>query len=171
MRKEYDEAFKKNYAIQFLKRKLEENPLTLPISRVRFSTGIIDLAKKGLMRKGFRNKDRRKVTGINYDLIIDLKETEVARPVIAVIPLTVRIVCGDCMGSDPHCAACNGKGSYKSFRNLKVEFPCSTLVHDRVYEFELSKFRPDSFTHFKKKSLKVKLSIHKNIPCRQKTVL
>ncbi|MDF3818642.1 DnaJ domain-containing protein [Leptospira sp. 96542] len=170
-RKSYDDIYKKNYAIQFLKRKLEEQPLVLPISRVRFSTGILDLAKRGLMRKGFRNKDRRKVTGINYDLMVDLKETETQRPVIAVIPLTVRIVCRDCMGSDPHCPSCAGKGSYKSSRNLKFEFPQSTIKNGRIFEFDLSKFRPDSFTHFKKKSLRVKLIIHKIIPCRARNVV
>ncbi len=168
-RKNYDDSFKKSYAIQFIKSKLEDMPLTLPISRVRFSTGILDLAKKGLMRKGFRTKDRRKITGIHYDLILDLKESELLRPVVAVVPLTVRIVCRDCMGGDPHCPSCNGRGSYKSSRNLKVEFPISTLVHNRIYEFDLSKFRPDSFTHFKKKYLKVKLFVHKNIPCRVKS--
>ncbi|XDD46117.1 DnaJ domain-containing protein [Leptospira sp. WS39.C2] len=170
-RKNYDEEFKKNYAKAFLKRKLEEHPIVLPVSRVRFTTGIIDLAKRGLMRKGFRNKDRRKVTGIDYDLVIDLKESETSRPVIAVIPLTVRIVCRDCMGSDPHCQACNGRGSYKGYRKLNVEFPISTLIPSKIFEFDLSKFRPDSFTHFKKKNLRVKLLIHKNIPLRTKTAV
>lgn len=170
-RKSYDEEFKRNYAREFVKRKLEEHPVVLPVSRVRFTTGILELAKRGLMRKGFRNKDRRKVTGIDYDLIIDIKESEIIRPVIAVIPLTVRIVCRDCMGGDPHCPACSGRGSYKGYKNLKVEFPKSALLHGKVFEFDLSKFRPDSFTHFKKKYLRVKLLVHKNIPLRVKSAV
>ncbi|TGL08381.1 molecular chaperone DnaJ [Leptospira bouyouniensis] len=171
MRKQYDEEFKKNYAMAFLKRKLEEHPIVLPVSRVRFTTGMIELAKRGLMRKGFRNKDRRKVTGIDYDLVIDLKESEIQRPIIVVIPLTVRIVCRDCMGSDPHCAACSGRGSYKGYSKLKVEFPVSSLIPSKIFEFDLSKFRPNSFTHFKKKYLRVKLLVHKNIPLRTKTAV
>lgn len=171
MRKQYDEEFKKNYAKAFLKRKLEEHPIVLPVSRVRFTTGMIELAKRGLMRKGFRNKDRRKVTGIDYDLVIDLKESEIQRPIIVVIPLTVRIVCRDCMGSDPHCAACSGRGSYKGYSKLKVEFPVSSLIPSKIFEFDLSKFRPNSFTHFKKKYLRVKLLVHKNIPLRTKTAV
>ncbi|MGV3666840.1 MAG: DnaJ domain-containing protein [Leptospira bouyouniensis] len=170
-RKQYDEEFKKNYAKAFLKRKLEEHPIVLPVSRVRFTTGMIELAKRGLMRKGFRNKDRRKVTGIDYDLVIDLKESEIQRPIIVVIPLTVRIVCRDCMGSDPHCAACSGRGSYKGYSKLKVEFPVSSLIPSKIFEFDLSKFRPNSFTHFKKKYLRVKLLVHKNIPLRTKTAV
>ncbi|TGN17361.1 J domain-containing protein [Leptospira idonii] len=160
----YDEIYKKIQAARFLKEQVSlSSPIILPPSRVSFSTGILDLAKRGLMRKGFRTKDRRKVTGINYDIIIRIKERETFRRIIATIPLTVRIVCRDCMGGNPHCPACNGAGSYKSSRNLKVEFPPSTLQNNRLFEFDLSKFRPDSFTHFKKKLLKVKLQIEKKI--------
>jgi molecular chaperone DnaJ len=159
----YDESFKKFRAAEFIKQAIYKSaPIVLPPSRISFSTGILELAKKGLMRKGFRTKDRRKVTGINYDIIVNIKEKEIMRRVIATIPLTARIVCQDCMGSDLHCPACDGAGSYKSSRNLKVEFPPSTIQDHRIYEFDLSKFRPDSYTHFKKKSLRVMIHISKN---------
>ncbi|MDZ4728230.1 MAG: DnaJ domain-containing protein [Leptospira sp.] len=163
-RKAYDESFRKFRAIQFIKDEINKSaPIVLPPSRVNFGNGILDLAKKGLMRKGFREKDRRKVTGINYDIIIQIKEKESFRRVIAMIPLTVRIVCRVCMGGDPHCPSCDGAGSYKGSRNLNVEFPPNTIQDNRIYEFDLSKFRPDSYTHFKKKSLKVKLQVSKKI--------
>ncbi|BDA77407.1 molecular chaperone DnaJ [Leptospira kobayashii] len=164
-RTKYDEIYKKYQAARFLQKQVSLSaPIVLPPSRVTFSTGILDLAKRGLMRKGFRTKDRRKVTGINYDIIVHIKEKEAIRRVIALIPLTVRVVCRDCMGGDPHCSSCDGAGSYKSSRNLKVEFPPSTLQNNRLFEFDLSKFRPDSFTHFKKKLLRVKLHIERKIP-------
>ncbi len=163
-RKFYDDAFKKFRAVEFIRDEINRSaPIILPPSRVSFSTGISELAKKGLMRKGYRTKDRLKVTGINYDIIVQIKDREALRRVIATIPLTVRIVCQVCMGGDPHCRACDGAGSYKSSRNLKVEFPPSTLQNNRIFEFHLSKFRPDSYTHFKKKSLRVMIHIMKKI--------
>lgn len=165
-REAYDLQFKKNFAKNFIKRTLTERPITLPTSRVRFTTGILELAKRGLMRKGFRNKDRRKYTGILHDLVVDVKEEEREFRLVAKIPLTVRMVCRDCMGSDLHCPSCNGKGSYKGSRIVAVEFPKMGLDSEKTYEIDLSRFRPDSLTHFKKKILRVKLLLHKNIPLR-----
>ncbi len=163
-RKAYDEVYKKFEAVEFLRQEINKSPaIVLPPSRISFSTGILELAKKGLMRKGFRTKDRRKVTGINHDIIITIREKEIYRRVIASIPLTVRIVCQDCMGGDPHCPACDGAGSYKSSRNLNVEFPPSTIKDKRIFELDLSKFRPDTYTHFKKKSLRVMIHVAKKI--------
>jgi len=163
-RKDYDDSFKKIRAAEFIRAEINRSsPIVLPPSRISFSTGILELAKKGLMRKGFRTKDRRKVTGINYDIIVTIKEREAFRRVIATIPLTVRIVCQVCMGGDLHCPACDGAGSYKSSRNLKVEFPPNTIQDQRIFEFDLSKFRPDVYTHFKKKSLRVMIQISKKI--------
>lgn len=163
-RKSYDESFKKYRAVEFIRDKINKSsPLVLPPSRISFSTGILELAKRGLMRKGFRTKDRRKITGINHDIIVTVKEREMFRRIIATIPLTVRIVCQVCMGGDLHCPACDGAGSYKSSRNLRVEFPPTTLQDRRIFEFDLSKFRPDSYTHFKKKSLRVMIHISKKI--------
>ncbi|GBF51008.1 DnaJ domain protein [Leptospira ryugenii] len=160
LRKEYDEAFKKSKAIQFIQNELsKQKPFILPPSRIQLGNGILELARKGLMRKGFRNRDRKKITGINYDILIKIKKNESMRTIIAQIPLTVRIVCQTCMGGDPHCPGCDGAGSYKSSRNLTVEFPPSTIQNQRIYEFDLSKFRPDSYTHFKKKILRVKLHV------------
>jgi len=163
-RKEYDDSFKKIRAVEFIREEMNRSsPIVLPPARINFSTGILELAKRGLMRKGFRTKDRRKVTGINYDIVVTIKEREAIRRVIATIPLTVRIVCQVCMGGDLHCPACDGAGSYKGSRNLKVEFPPSTIQDRRIFEFDLSKFRPDAYTHFKKKSLRVMIQISKKI--------
>ena len=117
------------------------------------------LAKRGLLKVGFRTKDRKKYSGINHDVSLQIKKKEALFCVLAKIPLTVRILCPNCFGSNIHCKSCNGKGTYKGTRNLEVLFEPELLVNNKVYEFELSRFRPDKFIHFKKKILKVKIEI------------
>lgn len=133
--------------------------LVIPAARVIFPGSITHLARKGLLRKGLRNKDREKYTGINYDFCLLLKKEEIGKRITANIPLTVRILCPVCFGSDVYCGSCGGKGNYKGFRFLKLFFESEMIQHNRIYEFELSRFRPDRFVHFKKKTLKIKIEI------------
>lgn len=161
-RKSYDDLYQKlNSFKEALHQSPKEKAVYLTIDRVEYPTNISSLARKGLMKKGLRTKDRRKFTGINYDVLLQIRPEELGKKVVALIPQTVRVVCGDCLGSDLHCSACGGAGTYKSSRNLKVEFSPVSLQNGRMFSFDLSKFRPDSFTHFKKKILKVKILVQR----------
>ncbi|MCC5816101.1 MAG: DnaJ domain-containing protein [Leptospira sp.] len=131
----------------------------IPPSRVVFAHNVTEYAKKGLMRKGYRMKDRTKWTGIDYDVEIKVLESETKEILRANIPLTVRILCPDCYGSDIHCSACGGGGSYKSFRNLCVDLIPNRWKNGQTIDLELSKYRPDKLTYFKKKKIKIRLSV------------
>jgi DnaJ-class molecular chaperone len=131
----------------------------LPSSRVIFPRKMADLAKIGLMKKGLRNQDRKKKTNTYFDMILRFKFDELDQMILAKIPLTVRRICPDCMGSDIHCLVCGGKGSYKSTRELVLSFPPEYAKTHKFLELELGKFRPDQFTHFKKQFLKIKLEV------------
>ncbi len=161
-RSSYDELYLKLRSFkEALQQTSQDSAVYLPMDRVEYPTNISTLARKGLMRKGLRTKDRRKFTGIHYDILLQIRPEELGKKVVALIPQTVRVVCGECLGRDPHCSACGGAGTYKSSRNLKVEFSAASLQNGRMFSFDLSKFRPDSFTHFKKKILKVKILVQR----------
>ncbi|TGK22360.1 molecular chaperone DnaJ [Leptospira fluminis] len=132
----------------------------VPASRIIFSAKAVEFAKRGLLRAGFRNRDRRKYTGIYHDIRLCLTEEELEGTVLAAIPLVVRVLCPECRGSDLNCGSCGGKGTYKSFRYLKWKSGPGTLVPGRIYTLDLSGFRPDSFTHFKKREIKVKIEVY-----------
>ncbi|WCL48796.1 J domain-containing protein [Leptospira sp. GIMC2001] len=131
----------------------------LPSARVVFSHSLTEYSKIGLMRKGYRMKDRRKWTGINHDVELKILNKEVTQVIRAQIPLTVRVMCPDCMGSDLHCGACGGSGSYKSSRNLIIDLLPKHWQDGQVLELDLGKYRPDKLTYFKKRKLKIKLSV------------
>ncbi|MCX8000026.1 MAG: molecular chaperone DnaJ, partial [Leptospiraceae bacterium] len=75
------------------------------------------------------------------------------------IPLVVRVLCPECQGSNIHCECCNGKGTYKSTRDLQITLEPELLIHKKMYELDLSHFRPDHFVHFKKKKLVFQIQV------------
>lgn len=136
-----------------------QNSIVLPPSRIVYTSSLTNLARRGLMKVGLRNKDRKVGTGVFHDLDIFIKRSELDHQVIVNIPLVVRILCPECRGSNLHCESCKGIGTYKGTRDLQVAFEPSMLVHKKIYELHLSHFRPDKFVHFKKKALKVQIQI------------
>lgn len=164
-REGYDELYRKLHARARLNQHAMSNPMVeLANDRIQFPTTIYELARRGLMRKGFRTRDRRRFTGIHYDLVIHILPEELSRRVLVSVPLTVRSICQICYGSDLNCPSCNGSGSHKSSRKIKIEFTPGSMQNGRIFELDLSRFRPDPWTHFKKKTLIVKLQvIAKNI--------
>lgn len=158
--KEREDYDKRYLLLQNHNLKKSNQPFILPPDRIIYTTSMSFLAKKGLMRAGYRRVDRAKYTGIYHDLDILIKKEEAKKKIAVKIPLTVRILCPECMGSDIYCECCNGIGTYKGTRYLKVMFEPELIVNNRVYEFELSRFRPDKFIHFKKKKLRVKIEIY-----------
>ncbi|MCB1179198.1 MAG: DnaJ domain-containing protein [Leptospiraceae bacterium] len=152
IRNNYDLIYKKIFYIG-------KETITLPPARILYTGSLGDLAKKGLLKIGYRTKDRKKWTGVNHDLDILVKKSEREKTVIVKIPLTVRILCPSCLGSNIFCESCDGIGTYKSTRQLKLSFSPDLLIQDKIYELELSRFRPDRFIHFKKTRIKVKINI------------
>lgn len=158
-REEYDKAYLENLSLKTNAERVKKT-FILPQERLIYTTSMTFLARRGLLRAGFRRKDRAKYTGLNHDLDLLIKKEEAAKRILVKIPLTVRILCPECLGSNIYCECCNGIGTYKGTRILQVAFEPKLLVHNRVYEFELSRFRPDKFIHFKKKKLRIRIDIN-----------
>ncbi|RHX81583.1 J domain-containing protein [Leptospira yasudae] len=131
----------------------------IPSSRILYAGQAVEFAKRGLLRAGMRNKERKKYSGIHYDIRILLTNEELDSPLAAKIPLVVRVLCPDCRGSNVFCDSCGGKGTYKSFRNLNLEAEAGKLLPGKIYELDLSGLKPSGFVHFKKNLLKVKIEL------------
>lgn len=152
LREDYDTIYKKIYFKGL-------QTIELAPNRIVFTRSLSELARKGLLKVGYRTKDRNKYTGVSHDIDLLIKKDETTSRILVKIPLTVRILCPQCYGSDIFCESCNGIGTYKSTRNLKLSFSPELLSSNKIYELELSRFRPDKFIHFKKNRLRVKINI------------
>lgn len=151
-REQYDRIYLEKFST-------DSSTLILPESRLRFTGELSKFARMGLLKNGIRTKDRKKITGVSHDFDLYLRKEELHSRISVRIPLTVRILCPECRGSDIHCECCRGIGTYKSTRYLNLGFEKNTVVNERIYELELSRFRPDRFIHFKKRILRVKIII------------
>ncbi|MCB1321705.1 MAG: DnaJ domain-containing protein [Leptospiraceae bacterium] len=128
----------------------------IPLSRVRYPGSVARLARRGLMQRRFRNRDRRFYLNIDYDLELHLEPSELHSALAAQVPVVARNICPDCLGSDPDCYACDGKGWYKSSRHIEIHFD-GGLIDGQILEINLSRLKPGPMSHFKKKRIRLKI--------------
>ncbi|MBU42306.1 MAG: molecular chaperone DnaJ [Spirochaetaceae bacterium] len=139
------------------------NQITKKVFRVGaerfvYPTSVASLAKRGLLRKKFRSRDRRRYLRIDYDLELPLLEREMPGPLRIYVPVVARILCPDCLGSDLDCYACNGKGSYKASRTVRLDLE-GGLSEGQILQLDLTGLRPDGpLSYFKKKTIRIKIT-------------
>ena len=129
----------------------------IPATRLKFPGDIKSLAKRGLLRKKFRSRDRRLILNIDYDLELLLSPGELGSRLRVAVPVIARALCPDCRGSNPQCFACNGRGSYKSSRIIHLNLD-GGLTDGQIIELNLQSMRPGPLSHFKRRKLRLKIS-------------
>ncbi|MEQ8352171.1 MAG: DnaJ domain-containing protein [Leptospiraceae bacterium] len=160
-RRRFDEVFFRHRLKQAgLNQTKQVMPRVFRVGAERFvyPTSVASLARRGLLRKKFRSRDRRKYLRIDYDLELPLLEREMPGPLRIYVPVVARILCPDCHGSDTDCHACNGKGSYKASRTVRLDLE-GGLSEGQILELDLSSLRPDGpLSYFKKKNIRIKIT-------------
>ena len=129
----------------------------IPATRLIFPGNIQRLAKRGLLRRKYRNRDRRFILNIDYDLELLLSPGELASRLRVAVPVIARKLCPDCLGSNPECFACNGRGSYKSSQMIHLDLD-GGLSDGQIIEVNLQGMRPAPLSHFKRRKLRLKIS-------------
>ncbi|MCP4726771.1 MAG: DnaJ domain-containing protein [bacterium] len=128
----------------------------LPKTRVKYSISLKDLLATRLLNKKIKHKDR--IYKFGQDVEIFLTPQEIQRGAIAVVELPSRKNCYICYGEDPYCHICNGVGRIPGASNLEVKISPNTPGGTFV-DVDLMKVRPDRFTIFRMRTLRVKISI------------
>lgn len=129
----------------------------IPASRLIFPGNVAALARRGLLRRELRSRDRKFYLRINYDVELPLSARELLQPIQVSIPVIVRSVCPECRGSSPYCLVCSGRGSRKSSRLIQLLLE-GGLMNGQILEVKLQGLRPEPFMHYKKKKLRIKIS-------------
>lgn len=156
-RKSYDQQY-----VRFMNRSGVAIPdragcIRIPVRRLIFPGNVAMLARKGLLRKKIRSRDRKRILKIDYDVELPLTGFELGSLLKISIPLVVRAMCPECIGSNPHCGDCGGRGSYKTSRNISFYLE-GGLVHGQVIEIDLKRVRLERLSYFKKSRLRIKIS-------------
>ena len=131
--------------------------LEIPPARLIYPGNVATLARRGLLRRKFSGRDRRIILNIDYDVELPLSEKEFSSPLLVRIPLIARTLCPECRGSNIHCQCCNGRGSGKRTRLIRLNLD-GGLLPGQVLELQLSRLRMEPLSHFKKKHLRIKIS-------------
>jgi len=129
----------------------------IPGSRMIIPTTVVALARRGLLRPKFRGRDRRFHLKVDYDMELPLLDEEFRIPLTVPVPVTLRNLCPECLGSDPHCGVCGGKGSYKSGGVFKLNLD-GGITHGQVIEVSLAGMRPAPLSYYKKRSIRIKIT-------------
>lgn len=153
-----DESLKKEYDSRlFSEQNFNSSGYAiLSKKRIKYSMSLSDLLKTRLLNKKIRHKER--IGKFGQDVEIFISPGEAKKGCIAYIDLPVRMSCPLCYGKDSDCHVCMGVGRINSSSTLEVSVS-PPVEHGRIIDFDLIKARPDRFTMFTMKNLRVKISI------------
>jgi DnaJ-class molecular chaperone len=158
-RKRYDQEY--NRVIQNNRAKTASVLTTrIPSSRMVFPENIAELARRGLLRKRYGTRERRRHLRINYDLELPLYPHELGRRLAVDIPVAARRVCPECLGSDTECSFCSGTGQIKTRVIIQITLE-GGLTGGQILEINLKEIKAGHLTHFKKPSIRILISIIK----------
>lgn len=133
-----------------------EGYLIVPKSRIKYSMSLRDLLTRRLLAKDIRRRDR--IYNFGQDVEIFLSYHESKRGAVALIELPTRMNCYVCYGENPYCHACRGVGRVSGASKLEVRIKPGT-ESGTTLDVDLIKARPDRFTTYTMKSLRIKIII------------
>jgi DnaJ-class molecular chaperone len=153
-----DDELRKDYTVQLLSKNRisDEGYIYLPKNRIKYSISLKDLLTSRLLNKKIRREERMRTFGQDIEIFITPKECE--RGAVAYVELPSRMNCYVCYGENRYCHVCNGVGRIPTASHIEVKiFP--NTKNGSIVDFDLIKLRPDRFTSFTVKSLRIKISI------------
>ncbi len=153
-----DDDARKDYTSKLLssQRFSHEGYIYLPKNRIKYSISLKDLLTTRLLNKKITRKERMRAFGQDIEIFITPKESE--KGAIAFVELPSRMNCYVCYGEDKYCHVCNGIGRIPAASRIEVKiFP--NPVSGSIIDIDLMKIRPDRFTSFTMKNLRIKVTI------------
>lgn len=153
-----DDDLRKDYTLQLLgkNRINKEGYVYLPKNRIKYSISLKDLLTTRLLNKKIRRKERMRTFGQDIEIFITPKESETGA--VAYVELPSRMNCYVCYGEDRYCNVCNGVGRIPAASHIEVKIRPNTRSGS-IVDFDLIKYRPDRFTTFTMKNLRIKITV------------
>ncbi len=149
-RKEYDRCLFRDRA------PVDASYLVIPQKRVKYSASLGKMLKARIKLENMKRKDI--LWNIGQDVEIIITHVEAKKGATAYIELPARMNCPICFGRESQCHVCSGVGRIHTTANLKVTIPAG--IRGKTYmDFDLIKLRPDRFTTFRTKHLRIKISV------------
>ena len=153
-----DDELRRNYTEKLLSnsRYNSEGYVYLPKNRIKYSISLKDLLTTRLLNKKIKRKERIRKFGQDIEIFITPREAE--KGAVAFVELPSRISCYVCYGENRYCHVCNGVGRIPAASHIEVKIHPDTQSGFSI-EIDLMKLRPDRFTSFTMKSIRIKITI------------
>lgn len=153
-----DDELRKEYNSKLLSKSRfsSDGYVYLPKNRVKYSISLKDLLTTRLLNKKIKRKERMRAFGQDVEIFVTPKESE--KGAVAFVELPSRMDCYVCYGEDKYCHVCNGVGRIPTASHIEVKIHPYTQNGSTV-DIDLMKLRPDRFTSFTMKSLRIKITI------------
>ncbi len=153
-----DDNLRQDYTRRLLSKNRfsSEGYVYLPKNRIKYSISLKDLVTTKLLNKKIRRKERLHRFGQDIEIFITPKEA--AKGAVAFVELPSRMNCRVCYGEDRYCHVCNGVGRIPTTSHVEVKIHPDTL-NGTIIDFDLMKLRPDRFTSFTIKNLRIKITV------------
>ena len=87
---------------------------------------------------------------------LPLEDSEFNARLVVLIPVVTRTTCPDCHGTDVNCLACDGRGSYKKTRQIRLRVD-GGLSAGQVLSLDLKRIKLGELSHFRKSILRIKI--------------
>ena len=153
-----DDELRRDYTEKLLSKNRYNNEgyIYLPKSRIKYSISLKDLLTTRLLNKKIKRKERIHKFGQDIEIFVTPGEAE--KGAVAYVELPSRINCYVCYGEDRYCHVCNGVGRIPAASHIEVKIHPNTRNGSGI-EIDLMKLRPDRFTSFTMKSIRIKITI------------
>jgi DnaJ-class molecular chaperone len=153
-----DDDIRKDYTSRLLnsQRVTHQGYVYLPKNRIKFSISLKDLLATRLLSKKITRKERMRAFGQDIEIFITPREAELGA--IAFVELPSRINCNVCYGEDKFCNVCNGVGRIPASSRIEVRINPNP-VSGSIIDIDLMKARPDRYTSFTMKTLRIKITV------------
>jgi DnaJ-class molecular chaperone len=153
-----DDDSRKDYTGKLLSsiRITHQGYVFLPKNRIKYSISLKDLLTTRLLNKKITRKERMRAFGQDIEIFITPREAELGA--IAYVELPSRVNCYVCFGEDKYCNVCNGVGRIPAASRIEVKINPNP-VSGNIMDIDLMKARPDIYTSFTMKHLRVKITI------------
>lgn len=130
--------------------------MVVPKKRIRYSASLGDLLRARLNPKNVRRKDI--LYNFGQDVEIFVTAIEAKKGAIAFVELPARMYCPLCRGDASECYMCGGLGRVGTSSQIEVRIP--PHVDDTTFiDIDLLQMKPDRFTSFTAKSLRIKITV------------
>ncbi|MBN1532871.1 MAG: DnaJ domain-containing protein [Spirochaetes bacterium] len=128
----------------------------VPAKRIRYSALLSEMLKSRFLPRRISRKDI--LYNFGQEIEIHITMSEAKRGALAYVMLPSRMHCPYCAGRNTQCHVCRGLGRIATTSQLEVAI-APGVASGTLIDVDLMKMKPDRLTHFRARSVRIRISV------------